>query len=345
MGHWFLKHYFVMIFACLITLSCGRNLPWSELRTVALTNQCISEARSAVISKNPNLTNRELDFIYQIELDCAEAQLIDNLADPVKSAIPIKNMLHSFFDLLHHVSFVNRAMEILKPYCRNDNWNYGSFCIATDVDAAWHVTSNRQMLDALPQAIEKIAADLETNESINITEIVMRNYAGNTSDAVLLASFIGLDDNGIQVDRLRANLIKQRRFGDYARIFAMTAQYANFNNLPHAHDMAKVLFATRIGLATLPGVAINASKTYKAYAGMHLGCRLAMSGESQTIVSLESYAVGASYELLKLRKFADHPLDEFRDLAIEHAKASDETGWKMSAGAAYGFNLCKNKSG
>lgn len=332
---------FFILAICLACVSCGSPTQSSRLKNALHSNPCYDPARDAIIADSPALQAREENFRYQIEFDCREAALIASIDDPVSSAQSARAVFEKFLGV-PIMPFMTRAFDILKPYCRSDNQDYGDFCMATDVDAARLVLNHPTMMSQLPLVMATIVEWTQSHDSINLVDAVSSVYVGPTSEAVLLAGFIGLDDNGVQFDRLRANLLHLGRLDDYARLFGFTAQYASLADLPHSMDLLKVLFTTRIGTATLPGVDPEATKTYKAYAGLYFGCRLAMENESPLIVKPEAYVVGAAYELLKTRELIGRSWDEISQEIPKYAAASDETGKKLSAGAAYGFRLCQN---
>lgn len=323
--------------------ACGLPLEsTSSLGSFGFADSCTKQATSAVLAGNPEMIFTETNIRYQIEFDCREASFITSLDSPVKTSRSALAIIQEATGLDLNLPFFRSSMDILKPYCRSDNDDYGGFCMATDVDAAKMVFARSSMLENLPKVIYSVARWIETHEKSNLVYAVLDVYPGSSLEAVLMAGFLGLDDNGVQVDRLRANLLWAKRFDDYARIFKSTAQYAALGSMEGTKDLPMILFATRMGYATVPGLAADVTKTYKAYAGLYFGCRLAMENEFEFLVVPEAYAIGVAYEILKTKDLVDRSLAEISREIPKYAAASDETGRKLSAGAAYGFKLCSD---
>lgn len=331
----------LMLLLCLVVLmACRGPRGGAGLLDSDNSDPCFAGAMRAVVENSQSLVSHGADFKGQIEFDCREARKIHALDLPVTSATSAEELITGFSADELKPSFLNRSLSILKPYCRSDNEIYGSFCMAADVDSANVVTNNRRMLEALPAAVSSIAGLLDRRESLNLFDAVLPMFSGPRSEAVLLTGFIGLDNNGVQFDRLRANLLYANRFEDYAKIFMISAQYASLGELTKTNDTLKIFFATRTGKATLPGVDRGVTKTYKSYAGFYFGCRLALENEYEFVAKSQAYVIGGSYELLKTRALAGKPWREIKSQVSKYAAAAEETGKKMSAGAAYGYELC-----
>ncbi len=303
-------------------------------------DDCHREAINAVLRSAPDLTSRVDDFRPQIDFDCQEASLIWAIDKPAVTATEGQNLLGGLLNAPRGLSFSKPIITILSPYCRSDNEIYGRFCMATDIDAANELLANPKLLRQLPLVVAHAASWLATQEQVNLVDAVYDVYDGPQKEAVLLAGFLGLDDNGIQFDRLRADLLWSKRYDDYAQVFMISARYAFLGDLKLTENLETIFFATRIGKITLPGLEDGTRKTYKAYAGLYMGCRLAEEETPALVVAPLAFSIGASYELLKLMWSSARTWDEFRNHLEEHAAAANITGKNVSLGAIYGYSQC-----
>jgi hypothetical protein len=243
--------------------------------------------------------------------------------------------------------FVKDSAEILKPYCRKDNTLYGPFCMASDVRSAADLTQDKELLSQIPTAVHKIAQAISTQKSVNFYELLStalsQNMKNRNRRVALLAAFLGLDDNAVQADRLKANLIFEKRFVEYARVFPSLTQYTTFppqGGTDSTSDFLSLLYSTRTGVATLPGVNAGEPLTYKAYAGLYLGCRMAILGRSAALTEHEAFSMGYAYQLTKLGATAKRPPQEIIAASKElHAKGLASAN-KMRAGARFGYTVC-----
>lgn len=265
------------------------------------------------------LLNQQADF------DCAEAAAITDPELPVHQATRLE------------LGFLFRAaMRVLKPYCRKDSDWYGEFCMAMDVESARIVAADSQLLAKLPELLSAASRALQAKRRVDLLAEADLIFPTDRLRAARAAGFVGLDDNGVQSDRLRALMARAGRWEDYVTLTALTA-----NLLPHRGqagpgvlDFARIQMATRMGWATLPGIPEGVRKTYKAYAGLAFGCELARAGEGERKTAFLARGAGAAYELSKL--VAGHK----RDASAAPLAAANQVGEMMAAGAAIGHARC-----
>jgi len=331
-----------LAFLSLLLFGCGKDLSGSSLKQLDNFKQCYAESKAALTAKYPYLISRESEFEFQLKFDCREAELISVISEPATSSISPLNTLETLSPITLDLPFIARALRILKPYCRSDSEINGDYCMATDIEAAAMVSNSPAMLMQLPSLIKKTSLWIQTHENPDLVDAIEKNYAGTRVEAVLLAGFFGLDDNGIQFDRLRANLLRMKRYSEYAFLFPSIAQYAPLGEFDGIMDLSRILFATRTGRATIPGTPDKTTKSYKIYAGVYFGCRLALEHEIPFLVEPESYAIGALYELIKLKDIFQSSRNglDIEKLA-KHARSGGVTGVLFSLGASFGFTKCQ----
>jgi len=329
----------------LLLMSCGRHGSQNLLKNQSTPGSCYTKTKAALIALHPELTSQESDFEFQIKFDCRESQLISSLNKPVTSATSPETFLENIAPMMFEMPFIARAMDILKPYCRSDIEINGDYCMAADIDAAEMISNHPAMLTQLPSLLKETSRWIQNQENPDLIEVIRDKYIGTEMEAVLLAGFIGLDDNGIQFDRLRANLLHSERYSDYAFIFRSTAQYSTLGDLADIEDLFRIFFATRTGRATIPGTPVNTTKSYKIYAGVYFGCRLAMENEIPFFIQPEAFVIGSLYEILKLKDIFQKPWDEahIKTEIAKRAKASGVTGEQFALGSTHGFNLCQRQ--
>ena len=335
---------FLQFLTCgLLLMSCGRNDSSNLFMNQSRSDSCYTQTKAALIALHPELISHESDFEFQINFDCRDSQLISSLNKPVTSATSPETVLQNVAPIALEMPFIDRALNILKPYCRSDVEVNGDYCMAADIDAAAVISNHPGMLSQLPHLIKETSHWIQIKENPDLIDVIREKYIGTEIEAVLLAGFIGLDDNGIQFDRLRANLLHMGRYADYAYIFPSTGQYATLGDLADIDDLFRIFFATRTGRATIHGTPIQTTKSYKIYAGVYFGCRLAMENEMPFFIQSEAFVIGALYEILKLKDIFQKPWDEahIKTEIAKRAKASAVTGKQFSFGASHGFNLCK----
>ncbi|NBX18614.1 MAG: hypothetical protein EBR09_14760 [Proteobacteria bacterium] len=315
-------------------------------KSLARLSQCAAEAFSAVQRAWPSVRLNPDDYETALEMDCKETSKLKNISEPV---ITSNSAMDSVTKLVAKIpnGFVKDSVTILKPYCRSDNELYGPFCMAADVDSAFALSQDKELLALLPQAVHDIGTEIANQSDIDFYAILNRTLPAGLRDrnerVVLLAAFLGLDDNAVQADRLKANLLFEKRFEEYAKVFPALTQYATFppqNGNDYSKDFLALLFSTRTGIATLSGVAEGETQTYKAYAGLYLGCRMAQLGRSAALTENEAFSMGYAYQMTKLGARLRKPLNQL----IADAKKLDahgkRTGEKMKAGARFGYKIC-----
>ncbi|MEY2987155.1 MAG: hypothetical protein RJB13_676, partial [Pseudomonadota bacterium] len=264
-------------------------------RAMARLSTCAIKSLSALQKQWPATQLAPDSLEIALEFDCKEAEKVDSLNEPVTTANSAMNNISQLIKKIPN-GFVQDSVEILRPYCRSDNEIYGPFCMAADVDAAYLLSEDKELLKLLPQAVHVLAQEISTATEIDFNAVLQQKLNTLTQQKneriALLAGFLGLDDNAVQADRLKANLLKQNRMEEYAHVFPALTQYTVFpaqNGIDYGRDFLAILFSTRTGLATLPGVAEGETQTYKAYAGFHLGCRMARLGRSSQLAEAEAY--------------------------------------------------------
>lgn len=326
----------LLLFALSVLVGCGMSR--SSALSADLQEECRQHAQVALAKSLPEVDFSMLEMA--VDFDCRESLLVDDLGEPVRTA------RKEFRDVLRLVEmipigFVRNSLDVLEPYCRTDNPIYGDFCMAGDVESARDMTNDPVALRALPRVVSALGASVRANEKIDFYEIVAQEMNGAGLEgrrrAALVASFLGLDDNATQADRLRANLIRQGRWEDYAAVLPATSQYLPATGV--TRDFLSVLFATRTGIAVVPNLDPDATLTYKAYAGMYLGCKMAVQGAMRGLVLKEAHDIGMAYELMKVRQ--SQSADEFFRNLDHYRKRGETTGRRMRTGADYGFSLCR----
>jgi hypothetical protein len=315
-------------------------------KAFARLSTCAADAFNALQRTWPSVRLNPADYETALEMDCKEASKLRNLSEPVSTS---NSAMESITRLVAKIpsGFVKDSVTILKPYCRSDNELYGPFCMAADVESAYAISRDKELLALVPQAVLDIGSEISKTSDIDFYQILSRTLPAGLNDrnsrVALLAGFLGLDDNAVQADRLKANLLFERRLDDYAKAFPALTQYATFpaqNGNDYSKDFLALLFSTRTGLATLPGVADGETQTYKAYAGLYLGCRMAQLGRSAALTENEAFSMGYAYQMTKLGARLGKPLNQL----IADAKKLDahgkKTGEKMKAGARFGYRIC-----
>lgn len=287
------------------------------------------------------------DISITLNFDCKESQLIESLDMPYHDSHETMSQFFEVLDLLPF-KFIDNSLNILKPYCRNEKTWFGPFCMAGDVDSAKLITRRQDLIDKLPEAILLISQAVDQQEKFNLIDVLRPLFKTNLEgrrSLVLLASFLGLDDNGVQTSRLMANLLYTRDFKNYSRLFPVFFQMGDLPAVrgepDYTNHFGKLLFATRVGNARFPGLNKNQSKTYKAWAGVYFGCRMAILGHSRWSVGAEGHAMGYSYEILKIKNNLGKPINELMNTLGKYHSKGQETGTMMKIGTLYGHDLCR----
>jgi len=337
---------FLLIPAAIFLSSCKVAPQTNTSRAFARLSQCAQTSFYALQRVWPSAGLNPEDYETALELDCKEAAKIRSLNEPVTSANSAMDSVSKLVAKLPN-GFVKDSVNILRPYCRSDNELYGPFCMAADIDAAFALAQDKELLAFIPDAVHSIASEIAQQPEVDFFQILDKSLpyqlVNRKQRIALLAGFLGLDDNAVQADRLKANLLFEKRMDEYARVFPALTQYATFpaqNGKDYTKDFLALLFSTRTGMATLPGVADGETQTYKAYAGLHLGCRMAQLGRSAALTENEAFSMGYAYQMTKLGARLRKPLNQL----IADAKKLDahgrKTGEKMKAGARFGFKVC-----
>jgi len=287
------------------------------------------------------------DISITFDFDCKESKLIETLELPYRDSQETMTQILGVLELLPF-RFIDNSLDILRPYCRNEESWFGSFCMAGDVDSAELVARREDLMKKLPEAILLISKAADEKDNFNLVEVLAPLFEKSIEgkrDLVYLASFLGLDDNGVQTSRLMSNLLYLGDSKSYAELFPVFFQMGDLPAVEGEADFTnhfgKLLFATRVGNARFPGLKKDQRKTYKAWAGVYFGCRMAALGHSRWSVGAEGYAMGYSYEIIKTKNALGKPLGEFFDVLGKYHSKGQETGSMMKTGTLYGFDLCK----
>jgi hypothetical protein len=326
--------------ACKIAPDTGNS------RSLARLSSCAAESFKALEKNWPGTKLNPDELENALELDCKESGKIRSIGEPVSTANTAMDNITRLVTKIPN-GFVKDSVTILKPYCRSDNDLYGPFCMAADIDSAAELSKDKELVALIPQAVSSLGKEIANSTDIDFNQILGRSLPANLNNRTiriaLLAGFLGLDDNAVQADRLKANLLKEKRLDEYARVFPALTQYALFpaqGQNDYSRDFLAVLFSTRTGLATLPGVADGENQTYKAYAGFYLGCRMAQLKRSASLTELEAYSMGYAYQMTKLGARLRKPIDQLVADARKLDAHGKRTGEKMKAGARHGFEVC-----
>ncbi len=307
--------------------------------------ECLQQGRSAVLQRYGDC--EALRDILQMTLpfDCEEASLVPSLDGPMTSSVPIMNVMTEAVKNLPW-RFAKDSVDFITPYCRNDSDYYGQFCMAGDIESAKDLYNSTDLFKTLPLALGALAKEIRSKNKVNFVDVVRPLFPDTLEGkrkAVLLAGFIGLDNNATQFNRLQADLLKFNRYDDYAAMFPYTEGFAAFpskNFESVGVDFMNVTFATRTGVAMFPGLQPNSTQTYKGYAGVYLGCKFAMQKYSKQLILSEAYSIGYSYQAIKIATSLGKPLKELKSDIAQYDKQGKITGEMMRAGAEYGYDLC-----
>ncbi|MEN9826786.1 MAG: hypothetical protein RI953_2531 [Pseudomonadota bacterium] len=336
----------VLCLAVVSLVACKVSTQNQNSKALARLSDCAVSSFNAVQKAWPASQLNPADFETALEFDCKEASKIRTLSDPVVTASSAMDSISRLVAKLPN-GFVKDSVTILRPYCRNDNDLYGPFCMAADVDAAAELSKDKELIAFIPQAVHEIGTEISNQNEIDFNLILSRKLPTRLENRAvriaLLAGFLGLDDNAVQADRLKANLLFEKRLEEYAKVFPALTQYATFpaqNGLDYTKDFLALLFSTRTGIATLPGVEEGETQTYKAYAGFHLGCRMAVLKRPAALAETEAFSMGYAYQMTKLGARLRKPIQQL----VADAKKLDahgrNTGEKMKAGARHGYRTC-----
>jgi hypothetical protein len=336
----------LFVFSGVFLNSCKVSNEAGNSRSLARLSSCAVESFKALERTWPATRLAPDDLETALEFDCKESAKVNSLTEPVATA---NSAMDSISKLVAKIpnGFVKDSVTILKPYCRNDNDLYGPFCMAADIDSAAELSKDKELVALIPTAVNTLGREIAISTEIDFNLVLAKSLPAQLNNRAqriaLLAGFLGLDDNAVQADRLKANLLKEKRLDEYAQVFPALTQYAIFpqqGQMDYSRDFLAVLFATRTGLATLPGVAEGESQTYKAYAGFHLGCRMAQLKRSSALAEAEAYNMGYAYQMTKLGARLRKPINQLLADAKKLDTHGRNTGEKMKAGARHGFEVC-----
>ena len=296
---------------------------------------CAYAAEAAVLRRLPAIS-AEIEAVRElVKFDCGEAALLKDLDHPVVTADARFEKVVELLEKLP-VDFSRKSLDYVTPYCRSDSGYYGSFCMGSDIEAAKDVFNDPELLNSVPAAVRAAAQAAARGGSTDLVRTVTGAMPPWTdrSKAVKLAGFLGLDDNGVQTDRLKADLLLARRYDDYAMVFVPLSQMisGHYSEYEDGAYFALLLYATRTGAATLPGLNYGTRKTYKAFSAMYLGCKLAMDGFSRGFINAQAGSLGFFYEAIKTRDLNE---------AGKFVSLGFQTAGVMRTAADYGQDLCR----
>jgi hypothetical protein len=305
-----------------------------------------SEQAQLALSENNEAINKQIAF------DCSESILIDTTNKPYVDSVGSRTILEHIY--LTPFSFVKNTVKILAPYCRKNNWWFGTFCMAADIDSASQIEGDPDLLKALPEAILLISKKAAKGSKYNIFSTleqssILIDIENRNKKLGLLSSFLGLDDNGVQTSRLLAILLKNNRYDVYSFLFPVFFQMGSLPPLlspgskspvSYQNRIGSVFFSTRNGKARFPGLQESQTKTYKAWAGVYFGCRMASLGESSMLTLNQAYIAGALYEIIKLKSSFNKPFPEKLEDLKRYTNKAVKTGQMMKIGARYGYSIC-----
>ena len=296
---------------------------------------CVAAAEAAVYRHLPALRAEAENVRTAAQFDCGEAALIRDLDRPAATANAAFERTVEFLEKLP-LDFTRRSLDYVTPYCRTDSAYYGPFCMASDIEAAKDVFRDPELLGALPGAVRAVAEQARREGDIDLVRTVSRAMPARTDryQAVRLAAFLGLDDNGVQSDRLKADLLWAGRYDDYALVFVPLSQYISgrYSDYEDGAYFPMLLFATRTGKAVFPGSPQGEKKTSKAFAAMYLGCKLGRDGFNHDFINAQAGSLGFFYEAIKARDLSD--VGPFMAKGFQTARL-------MKAAADYGQSLCR----
>jgi len=316
------------------------------LTTNLLANDyCIKAAKDLISSYNGEVTLADIEST--LNFDCKESSLIKNEQEPFSDSV---NGFDLFIDIVDKFpfKFLHHSIDILEPYCRENNSWFGTFCMAADTSSAFFISKREDLMDKLPLAILMISKKIDENKKFDILP-TLRSLFGDDKqsirDWVLFSSFIGLDNNGVQTSRVLANLLFSNDIKNYSKLFPVFFQMGDLppreDGIDYTGHFAKVLFSTRIGNATIDGLDPEQTKTFKAYAGVYFGCQMAIEGFKKRATATEGYLMGYSYEIIKVAKYLGLGIKEvFQSLKFHHRKGKN-TGFMMKKGTLLGYELCR----
>ena len=304
--------------------------------------ECQKEVHNSFKTHSNRLTNEWEQIKFSVRFDCKEASLIEKTDQPVKTSEAVANFVRGGLSLF---SFGpgRTLMRKMIPYCRKDNLLYGEFCMGADIAATHQLLRQPKLIKTLPEAIERINGALSSNEKIDFVRVLRPLYS-DPQDLVLVAGFLGLDDNGVQTDRLKALLLHTKNFKLYSHIFRALDQYSPIGMDSSRGHLQRLLFSTRTGAAMVPGLGEDATQTYKAYAGLFLGCEVAKNPRHK-LRDLKSVGFfGWSYQIIKWPgSWPQGPSASWKNLQSLD-KHGQKTANLMQKGAEYGFKTCRQKN-
>lgn len=307
----------------------------------------ICESAKEEIIKNFNGEIDSADINETLNFDCNEMFLINDIELPFNDSIHGFDLFINIVDKIP-LKFLQESIDILQPYCRQDNSWFGTFCMAADTSSANLMSERKDLMALLPKAILMLSAEIDKGKKFDILKVLRPLFGDDQQsirDWVFLSSFIGLDNNGVQTSRLLSNLLYKADIDNYAKLFPVFFQLGNLPAGPDGVDytghFAKVLYSTRAGMATIDGLDPDQTKTFKAYAGVYFGCQMAIKGYRKRATALEGYLMGYSYEIIKIAKFLGLSIREIFDGIKLHHNKGKNTGFMMKKGTRLGHQLCQ----
>jgi hypothetical protein len=315
-------------------------------KAVQEMGECAQAASSAVLTHWPELKPIQEELSVQMEIDCNEASLISDLASPTRDAYAPLEKFSQLISLFPG-KIDDRALQIIRPYCRKGHSLYGDFCMASDLSAAHQMTLDTATLAQVPAFVLQAGLAIAEGRKVDYLQVAKEFFPQDAARAVLLGSFAGLDDNALQFDRLKANLLFLRRYEDYSKVFPAASQYVVLPPLDgkdYSRAFMSLLFGTRVGQAAPGGSRIGEKQTYKTYSGAYLGCELAKQKLPRGLVVSQGAVLGYSYQMIKIVG----QLGASAQVLLGEVKKRDalgkDTATKMKLGSEIGFDACTQKA-
>ena len=118
------------------------------------------------------------DISITFDFDCKESHLIDALNLPYRDSSEKMAQILDFLELLPF-QFIENSLEVLSPYCRNEESWFGHFCMAGDVDSAKLITNRQDLINKLPKAVLLISKAVDQQNKFNLIEVLRPLFDSN----------------------------------------------------------------------------------------------------------------------------------------------------------------------
>ena len=134
---------------------------------------------------------------------------------------------------------------------------------------------------------------------------IQKKYNLSNEKFIPLISFIGLDDNGVQYDRLLELFLKNKDLKNYSRFFGLLLDLKTIDKELPEFAMATISYSLRTGTARVLTNRPGHKKTYKDFSLLGVAC-LALNAKisKEQILSTTKFMT-SGYEFSKLRDWSD----------------------------------------